>query len=139
MDYRAHTTRYSIRAVERENGLDSPRGSASVGAARGFGSTRRSASWVWFHMSAVARGRLGFPSMPAHTANVVRAAWSWKEFTIASMPTKKHLQWAADALGPGTVVRTVEGLHGPWRLGMDDGRTLHEVIRRVARGGSRHT
>lgn len=75
----------------------------------------------------------------AHTANAVRAAWSSKEFTIA---TKKHLQWAADALGPGTVVRTVEGSHGgdsPWRLGMDDGRTLHEVILRVARGGSRHT
>lgn len=53
---------------------------------------------------------------------------------MASMPIESHLEWAANALGTSSEIRTVEALHdgsSPWLLVIDDGATRHEVILRV--------
>lgn len=54
---------------------------------------------------------------------------------MPNMPAESALEWAANAVGPSAKVSTVQGLHdgsSPWRLRIDDGRTSHEVILRVA-------
>lgn len=54
---------------------------------------------------------------------------------MTNMPTESVLEWAANAVGASAKVLTVEGLHdgsSPWWLRIDDGRTIHEVILRVA-------